>query len=145
MLNNSKSADRSSTAEKGKSFLGDLTASDLKSVSEELVLDTPFAYVVLNEKSQSYCNHCFSKKLQKLHRCSACKFAFYCSPSCQKAAWKFHKLECQRLKTCYPNAPHTETLLFGRIIDRLIPMLHTGAASTLLNSFREQGATMRCL
>ena len=33
-------------------------------------------------------------------RCSACKAVFYCSKSCQKAAWKLsHKAECAALAT----------------------------------------------
>jgi len=29
--------------------------------------------------------------------CGACKFAFYCSRKCQKAAWPAHKAECARI------------------------------------------------
>ena len=35
----------------------------------------------------------------KLLACSRCKFAHYCSPDCQKAAWPTHKKVCKKLAT----------------------------------------------
>ncbi|GAX19969.1 hypothetical protein FisN_1Lh557 [Fistulifera solaris] len=36
-------------------------------------------------------------KSNPAHRCSRCKITYYCSPTCQKADWKRHKLGCPPL------------------------------------------------
>ncbi|GAX28650.1 hypothetical protein FisN_1Hh557 [Fistulifera solaris] len=36
-------------------------------------------------------------KSNPAHRCSRCKIAYYCSPTCQKSDWKRHKLGCRPL------------------------------------------------
>ncbi|KAK9807667.1 hypothetical protein WJX72_005773 [[Myrmecia] bisecta] len=35
-----------------------------------------------------------------VQKCAGCKKACYCSPACQKAAWKVHKLVCKELALC---------------------------------------------
>ena len=40
-----------------------------------------------------YCNHCYSNN-SKLSQCSKCHRAAYCSQSCQKSHWQYHKLVC---------------------------------------------------
>ena len=46
--------------------------------------------------SKATCAHCGESGAgKKLKACSACKAVNYCSPACQKAAWKAgHKAEC---------------------------------------------------
>ena len=36
-----------------------------------------------------------SEVLLEVQLCSGCKHAQYCSPACQKAAWKVHKSACR--------------------------------------------------
>jgi tetratricopeptide (TPR) repeat protein len=38
------------------------------------------------------CNHCKCEGAQ--HKCSRCKSAFYCGRTCQRAAWREHKVRC---------------------------------------------------
>ncbi|KAL0571133.1 hypothetical protein V5O48_010825 [Marasmius crinis-equi] len=40
------------------------------------------------------CNRC-NRDSPQLQRCSKCKIAFYCSATCQAAAWKSHKRICK--------------------------------------------------
>ncbi|KAK3214635.1 hypothetical protein GRF29_19g845043 [Pseudopithomyces chartarum] len=43
-----------------------------------------------------------------LLRCSRCKRAYYCSRTCQKQAWKGHKLDCDPISDrTSPSALHT--------------------------------------
>lgn len=42
------------------------------------------------------CHHCL-QTVERMHRCSACKFAKYCSPWCQKEDWAVHRTECKDL------------------------------------------------
>lgn len=51
------------------------------------------------EKKELKCGKCFKQAQdgEKLHLCSACKTIRYCSPECQKSAWKIHKIECKKL------------------------------------------------
>lgn len=39
------------------------------------------------------CEHC-CKVASKLSRCSLCHHAWYCSVTCQRAAWRDHKASC---------------------------------------------------
>ena len=36
-----------------------------------------------------------SEALLEVQKCAACQRAQYCSPACQKAAWKQHKVACR--------------------------------------------------
>ncbi|KAJ8075543.1 hypothetical protein PM082_021173 [Marasmius tenuissimus] len=45
------------------------------------------------------CDHIDSVAISRgFKRCGGCRSVFYCSPSCQKNAWKEHREECKRLK-----------------------------------------------
>ena len=39
------------------------------------------------------CEHCHKVKAQ-MSICSRCRHAWYCSPACQRAAWKAHRKTC---------------------------------------------------
>ena len=47
------------------------------------------------------CARAFCQRLgsdeKKFLRCSRCRLAFYCSPECQRADWKYHKMVCGRI------------------------------------------------
>ena len=43
------------------------------------------------------CSHCSSTP-EKLLTCKACRSVAYCSGNCQRAHWKFHKKDCQKLQ-----------------------------------------------
>ena len=66
----------------------------------------PYAYVIFEAVAEHCCHHCFNmvvrgkdgKPNTQLLRCSACKFARYCSRECQKKAWPRHKKECMAIK-----------------------------------------------
>jgi hypothetical protein len=40
------------------------------------------------------CFHCFKTFERELQRCARCKGVYYCSKSCSKDDWSFHKLHC---------------------------------------------------
>ncbi|KZV76650.1 hypothetical protein PENSPDRAFT_747529 [Peniophora sp. CONT] len=60
--------------------------------------------------STDLCAHCNKgpPTRPELSRCSKCRLSMYCSPECQKAAWKQHKKVCSEaptLKSTPPDAP----------------------------------------
>lgn len=59
------------------------------------------------------CHFCFSQG--KLQRCSACRFARYCTAECQRAAWRTHRDECAALRRWFAHAhaahPHEAELI----------------------------------
>ncbi|KAL0207341.1 hypothetical protein P9112_011969 [Eukaryota sp. TZLM1-RC] len=62
-----------------------------------LVSSHSFAKAVFTELVGVVCDYCFGKSRTNtlFMRCSRCKSAYYCSPSCQKLDYAFHKLECK--------------------------------------------------
>ena len=46
---------------------------------------------------QKVCETCQTNGSSML-KCSGCKSTYYCSPECQKEAWKYHKSACKNLK-----------------------------------------------
>ncbi|KDQ08800.1 hypothetical protein BOTBODRAFT_59150 [Botryobasidium botryosum FD-172 SS1] len=48
------------------------------------------------------CEHCFKPEegSTKLDRCSACRWALYCSRACQSANWYLHKSICRGIVRC---------------------------------------------
>lgn len=55
---------------------------------------------------KSKCNAC-GKAPEALKKCGGCAFAFYCSPDCQKSAWKTHKVQCKKSAEVVPAATAT--------------------------------------
>ena len=75
----------------------------------------PFAYVLNAETAPSNCHRCLATPAAAasdapaptLRTCSKCKYALYCNPECQKAAWPDHKTECAAIKKIgVDNVPH---------------------------------------
>ncbi len=44
------------------------------------------------------CYNCHTSTKEKLLRCSACKYAYYCSRECQREDWSKHKIDCNKFK-----------------------------------------------
>ncbi|OQV15635.1 putative Histone-lysine N-methyltransferase SMYD3 [Hypsibius exemplaris] len=67
-----------------------------KFVSGDLILrNHPLAYVVETSRRSEICAYCFCSDAST-KRCAKCKLTSYCTPECQKKAWKEgHKLECE--------------------------------------------------
>eukprot|EP01097_Dermamoeba_algensis_P000316 TRINITY_DN1113_c0_g4_i1.p1 TRINITY_DN1113_c0_g4~~TRINITY_DN1113_c0_g4_i1.p1 ORF type:complete len:517 (-),score=99.66 TRINITY_DN1113_c0_g4_i1:782-2332(-) len=73
-----------------------LTASSAVPVGTTILEAQPYTWVVLDGQQAKFCSFCVHKK-DKLSACSACKFAHYCSPECQKQDWPDHKGECKSM------------------------------------------------
>ncbi|WKX91606.1 hypothetical protein Q1695_009993 [Nippostrongylus brasiliensis] len=104
-------------------------ADDISSIHARImVFEHPFAYQVLNPKTEHFCSHCMRApaKGEKLAKCAACDFVRYCSKDCQRLAWKVHRPECRRLKAVFPNLPLTEVLFLSKIVDRVVFLAENG-------------------
>ncbi|GBM25528.1 hypothetical protein AVEN_272530-1 [Araneus ventricosus] len=53
----------------------------------------PYIRVIQRDLWETSCSWCLKQDVE-LKRCSRCKMVRYCGVTCQKAAWKDHKLEC---------------------------------------------------
>jgi len=60
------------------------------------------ASTLSTQQLRERCHFCFSKG--KLQRCSACRFARYCTAECQRAAWRTHRDECAALRRWFAHA-----------------------------------------
>ena len=64
----------------------------LRSISAARILGAP-APIVQTDKKR-YCQ-CCGKEGYRFQKCSGCRWAYYCSPACQRADWKEkHKRNC---------------------------------------------------
>lgn len=66
-------------------------------IGEILAVETPFSQILVSE----YFNHCHNclKLCYNLLPCEHCTRSFYCNENCRKNALKYHKYECNILKT----------------------------------------------
>ncbi|XP_071802514.1 histone-lysine N-methyltransferase SMYD3-like [Asterias amurensis] len=80
-----------------------------------LLTEEPFEFVVKNGERGYYCDQCLAKRDDILHKCSACRFAYYCNRDCQRAAWSSHKLECEGISRVTPNVPSDHVRLMSRL------------------------------
>lgn len=80
------------------------------------LLSTIVPYVhILSSSSNTYCSQCF-KSSDDLKRCSKCHRISYCSISCQRHDWIYHKHECSHLHEIIDE--YDLTRLFLRLILR---------------------------
>lgn len=56
----------------------------------------PYVHILSSSSANTYCSQCF-KSLEDLKRCSKCHRISYCSISCQRQDWIYHKHECSHL------------------------------------------------
>ncbi|KAL5110703.1 SET and MYND domain-containing protein 4 [Taenia crassiceps] len=79
------------------------------SVGEVLIVDKPYASVLMKKFLHMYCYHCY-KRCFNLKPCNDCAFVGFCSPSCAKSAVKrdggrgdglgYHVSDCGGLVPC---------------------------------------------
>ena len=52
-----------------------------------------------------------------MQHCDSCKFARYCSKTCQKAHWKIHKKTCKQITSVfsYQQLRHTKQVYYGHV------------------------------
>ncbi|CAF1647554.1 unnamed protein product [Adineta ricciae] len=74
----------------------------------------PYVHV-LSSSVSTYCSQCLNLS-NDLKRCSQCRQVFYCSVSCQRQDWIYHRHECAHLPTITDE--HDLTRLFLRLIIR---------------------------
>ncbi|XP_013414149.1 SET and MYND domain-containing protein 4 [Lingula anatina] len=68
-------------------------------VGDTLVIEKPFASVLLKPYNVSHCHSCF-KQLVAPIPCSECSTVRYCSQKCKQSGWlRFHQFECPYLDT----------------------------------------------
>lgn len=93
----------------------------------QILDELPVAYVVSNKQREVKCSYClgppsFSNACEYqsiqpvLHKCSKCKFVYYCGVTCQKKDWPIHKQECKNVLKVRPKRPPDICLLASRLL-----------------------------
>lgn len=77
----------------------------------------PYVFVSRSEMHGKICDTCLTIK-EWLQRCSSCKLVYYCGLTCQRMAWKLHKLECKHLNKMFPKMPSDTVRLLGLLLLR---------------------------
>ena len=68
---------------------------------EVILLERPYASVLLPEYRWSHCHHCLSRTVSTIP-CTQCSAALYCSETCRSQAWStYHQAECLCLDIIY--------------------------------------------
>lgn len=75
----------------------------------------PYAFVSTSELRGEICDDCLSP-VDGIQRCSACKMVYYCNQTCQRKAWRVHKLECKHLKKMSPIMPNDTVRLLAALL-----------------------------
>ncbi|KAL3841918.1 hypothetical protein ACJMK2_020007 [Sinanodonta woodiana] len=74
-----------------------LVGSDDIKAGDTLIVERPFAAVLLPDHDDTHCHHCYGK-LTTVVPCVQCYTVRYCSFQCQEESWKvYHKVECPYL------------------------------------------------
>ncbi|EFJ28787.1 hypothetical protein SELMODRAFT_231366 [Selaginella moellendorffii] len=98
-------------AEKGRCLVADRDFYAGQTVLEQ----DPYVAVLDGDSRGNRCDACF-KQSPALRRCSACKFVFYCSPTCQRSQWKIHQEECKVLVRLSTEQKRPTLLLMLRLL-----------------------------
>ncbi len=87
---------RSSFDVKYDSYLGRCAIATRDIHAGELILiEKPFASVLLTDKKLSHCHHCMTR-CSNLIGCLQCSSVGFCNSGCREAAWKeYHWIECK--------------------------------------------------
>jgi SET and MYND domain-containing protein len=75
----------------------------------------PYVHILSSSSSTKYCSQCFNLSID-LKRCSKCHLISYCSISCQRKDWIYHKYECSYLHQIIDE--YDLTRIFLRLIIR---------------------------
>ena len=93
----------------------------------QILDELPVAYVVSNKQREVKCSYCLGPQSSTsvdeyqsiqpiLHKCSKCKFVYYCGVTCQKKDWSIHKRECKNVIKVWPKRPPDICLLASRLL-----------------------------
>ncbi|XP_060575894.1 SET and MYND domain-containing protein 4-like [Ruditapes philippinarum] len=75
-----------------------LTACKDMKAGDTLIVERPFAAVLLPDHYPTHCHHCF-QKLSIAYPCRQCTMVRYCSPDCETSSWNvYHHVECRYLQ-----------------------------------------------
>ncbi|XP_053384349.1 SET and MYND domain-containing protein 4-like isoform X2 [Mercenaria mercenaria] len=75
-----------------------LTASKDVKAGDTLIVERPFAAVLLPDHYPTHCHHCF-QKLNMAYPCRQCTMVRYCSTVCATLSWdQYHNVECRYLQ-----------------------------------------------
>ena len=68
---------------------------------EVILVESPYASVLVPEYRWSHCHHCMSRTVSTIP-CTQCSCALYCSETCRSQAWStYHQAECLCLDMIY--------------------------------------------
>ncbi|KAK0060383.1 SET and MYND domain-containing protein 4 [Biomphalaria pfeifferi] len=63
-----------------------------------IIVERPFAAVLLPDQYENLCHHCFSKLPVTSIGCDQCTYVQFCNEVCKEASWtSYHKTECRYL------------------------------------------------
>ena len=81
------------------------------------------AYAVSKNQRGFRCSYCLGPpsfydvdNQAALHKCSKCRFVYYCGVKCQKKDWPLHKQECKSVCNAQPKRPPDLCLLAARLL-----------------------------
>lgn len=99
-------------------------------VGDILIIEKPFASVLLPRHLETHCYHCF-KRVSVPLPCYQCSTVRYCSDACAKESWdSYHYVECQYLDLIHGSGIGGNAHLALRII--------TKAGYKFLKDFRQE-------
>ncbi|XP_069133259.1 SET and MYND domain-containing protein 4-like [Argopecten irradians] len=82
------------TTDKGRH----LVATQELQAGDTLIVEKPFAAVLLPDHYDSHCHHCFGQLDPLVIPCGRCTHIRYCSKECRKTSWtSYHHVECPYL------------------------------------------------
>ncbi|RKP07261.1 hypothetical protein THASP1DRAFT_30930 [Thamnocephalis sphaerospora] len=81
-----------------------------------VLVESPCAAVLADAQLTTRCSRCFGAD-RTLRRCAGCRTLHYCSQTCQRADWHWHRRECKRLASA-SHRPPTVVRLAARILQQ---------------------------
>ena len=85
---------------------------------EVILVERPYASVLVPEYRWSHCHHCMSRTVSTIP-CTQCSSALYCNETCRSQAWSaYHRAECLCLDMMYVS----DVWKFGRLALRTVAM-----------------------
>ncbi|GFR22850.1 SET and MYND domain-containing protein 3 [Trichonephila clavata] len=78
----------------------------------------PFMRAIRKDLWGEICTNCL-RRTSDLKFCKGCGIMKYCSKTCQKADWCYHKFECSLLKRCSDDQHLSTSVLIGNVIMKM--------------------------